>query len=278
MLSDDTLDFLKRNGTSYEELREKVDTRLYSLKDIDYIVNSYLIRLDREPKQVSIADIVGYDYEFANTINTNDIFESFPNFFQTNGDSYHTRANAMLEYTGDNIVQGLLRSFKVEPIKIGATPKGKYIIDVNGLHRYTVLRSLYLIELSRLGEDKEAITELNSKYTIPVEASEIDYIKTYSHYVLVTLGIVRYISKEYDNNYNATGNARVEFSNKQRKIMSNSELIKLVTTSLMENKHQWIFFMNYLNKSEEFRTFIETVCPEMLMPEQKEVGGNLWTI
>lgn len=278
MLSDDTLDFLKRNGTSYEELREKVDTRLYSLKDIDYIVNSYLIRLDREPKQVSIADIVGYDYEFANTINTNDIFESFPNFFQTNGDSYHTRANAMLEYTGDNVVQGLLRSFKVEPIKIGATPKGKYIIDVNGLHRYTVLRSLYLIELSRLGEDKEAITELNSKYTIPVEASEVDYIKTYSHYVLATLGIVRYISKEYDNNYNATGNARVEFSNKQRKIMSNSELIQLVTTSLMENKHQWIFFMNYLNKSEEFRTFIETVCPEMLMPEQKEVGGNLWTI
>lgn len=278
MLSDDTLDFLKRNGTSYEELREKVDTRLYSLKDIDYIVNSYLIRLDREPKQVSIADIIGYDYEFANTINTNDIFESFPNFFQTNGDSYHTRANGMLECNGDNIVQGLLRSFKVEPIKIGATPKGKYIIDVNGLHRYTVLRSLYLIELSRLGEDKEAITELNSKYTIPVEASEIDYIKTYSHYVLVTLGIVRYISKEYDNNYNATGNARVEFSNKQRKIMSNSELIQLVTTSLMENKHQWIFFMNYLNKSEEFRTFIETVCPEMLMPEQKEVGGNLWTI
>lgn len=278
MLSSDTLEFLQRNGTSYEELKDKVDTRLYSLKDADYIVYSYLISLDREPKQVSIADIIGYDYEFANTVNTNDIFKSFPNFFQTGGDTYHTRANGMLEYTGDNVVNGLLKSFRVEPMKLGGATKGKYIIDVNGLHRYTVLRSLYLIELSRLGDDKEAIRQLNDKYMIPVEVAEIDYIKTYSHYVLSTLGIVRYIGKEYDNNYNATGNAKVEFNNRERKIMNNQELIQLVTTSLMENKHQWIFFVNYLGKSEEFKTFISTVCPEMLMPKQTEMGGNTWTI
>lgn len=278
MLSDEALDFLKRNGTSYEELKEKVGTRLYSLKNIDYIVNSYLIRLGREPKQVSIADVVGYDYEFGNKVKTNDIFKSFPNFFETNGDSYHTRAISMLEYTGDNVVQGLLRSFSVEPIKIGAIPKGKYIIEGNGLHRYTVLRSLYLIELSKLGNDNDAIMALNNKYMIQVEAAEIDYIKTYSHYVLNTLGIVNYIGKEFDGSLNPTGNAIVEFRDRQRKIMGNSELIQLVTTSLMENKQQWIFFMSYLNNSEEFRAFIEIVCPEMLIPEQKEVGGNLWTI
>lgn len=278
MLSEEAQAFLKKNGTTYEELEDKVDTRLYSLKDADYIVYSYLISLDREQKQVSVADIIGYDYEFANTINANDIFKSFPNFFQKNGDSYHTRANGMLEYTSGNIIPKLLRSFKEEPIKICGATKGKYIIDVNGLHRYTVLRSLYLIELSRLGDDKKAIEQLHNKYMIPVKAAEIDYIKTYSHYVLVTLGIVKYIGKEFDSNYNATGNAKVVFYDRQTKIMSNQELIQLVTTSLMENRHQWIFFVNYLGISEEFKNFINIVCPDMLTPEQKEMGGNIWTI
>lgn len=277
MLDNVATEFLERNGTSYEALKEKVDTRLYSLKDSDYIVFSYLISLDREPKKVSIGDIIGYDYSFANTIETNDIFKTFPNFFQLNGDSYHTRANGMLKYNCDNIVQSLLRSFTEEPIKIGGATRGQYVIDVNGLHRYTVLRSLYLIELSKL-DSVEDIEKLKEKYTIPVEAAEIDYIKTYSYYVLSTLGIINYISKEYDDNYCATGNAKVEFRNKERKVMSNTELLQLVTTSLTENKHQWIFFQNYLSNSEEFRTFMSTVCPEILMQNEQKTGGNVWKI
>lgn len=277
MLDNVATEFLERNGTSYEALKEKVDTRLYSLKDSDYIVFSYLISLDREPKKVSIGDIIGYDYSFANTIETNDIFKTFPNFFQLNGDSYHTRANGMLKYNCDNIVQSLLRSFTEEPIKIGGATRGKYVIDVNGLHRYTVLRSLYLIELSKL-DSIEDIDKLKEKYTIPVEAAEIDYIKTYSYYVLSTLGVINYISKEYDDNYCATGNAKVEFRNKDRKVMSNTELLQLVTTSLMENKHQWIFFQNYLSNSAEFRTFMSTVCPEILMQNEQKTGGNVWKI
>ena len=60
--------------------------------------------------------------------------------------------------------------------------------------------------------------------------------------------------------------------------MSNTELLQLVTTSLMENKQQWIFFQNYLSNSEEFRTFMSTVCPEILMQNEQKIGGNVWKI
>lgn len=278
MLSEEAQEFLSKNGTTYEDLRTKVSTRLYSLQDNDSIIFDYLISLDREPKNISIADIVGYDYTFANTITTSDIFKSFPNFFQKNGDSYHTRANGMLEYTSDNMIQKLLRSFKEEPIKLVGATKGKYVIDVNGLHRYTLLRSLYLIELSKLGDNQEEIEKLNAKYTIPVEASEIDFIKTYSHYILSMLGIVRYVSKEFNDNYKATGRAKVEFSNKDKMIMTNAELLELVTKTLTENKDKWIYFSIYLDRSDEFKTFITMVCPEMLIPQQNEIGGNAWKI
>jgi len=56
----------------------------------------------------------------------------------------------MLDYSSEEIIEKLSSSFNDEPICVQEIDKGKYAISTNGMHRYSVLRAHYLLELQRV--------------------------------------------------------------------------------------------------------------------------------
>ena len=57
------------------------------------------------------------------------------------------------------------------------------------MHRFSVLRTLYLIEMMHAKGNIEKEKEIHEKYRIPALVENIDYIKTYSNYLLSVLNI-----------------------------------------------------------------------------------------
>ena len=204
--------FLERNGIDPQEIASKVDCKVYSPREINLIIDGSEMRGKTIIKNVSVADIVGITCK--NGINN--IFDTLDDYFDKNGDGYHIRSVGMLEYSKDNILDNLRISFEKEPIQVKETGEGTYIIFKNGLHRFTLLRILYLKELADANGDKEKIDKLKEKYTIPVRTTKINIDKTYCKYILNQIDvnegdklIIKDITNEYDENYKPTDN--VEF-------------------------------------------------------------------
>ena len=168
-------EFLKRNKIDKNELRKNVDSKIYSFSEINPLAEIVYFQKREERKNISIANIVGYNYQFYSA--PNDIIESLDNFFDSEGDGYHSRSVGILEYDRDYILDKLQDSFKMEPMVVADTGEGKYTISTNGLHRFTVLRLLYLSEVVQAKGDPRKLDELEKKYTIPVQLQGIEFEK-----------------------------------------------------------------------------------------------------
>lgn len=172
--------FLEKNNI----LLEKGKHRLYEVKDINIILDEFRVTSDliRE-KQICIKDILGFDYSWRRE--TNDLYQTFNSYFNSEGDSYHSRANGMLEYSSSDIAEKLSASFRVEPIKVVEVEEGKYVVDENGIHRFNILKVSYLGEIAKCTSQEE-VEEVNEKFTIPVKVRKIDIFKSYCNYLLNT--------------------------------------------------------------------------------------------
>ncbi len=175
-------EFLKRNKIDKNELTKNVDSKIYSFSEINPLAEIVYFQKREERKNISIANIVGYNYQFYSA--PNDIIESLDNFFDSEGDGYHSRSVGILEYDRDYILDKLQDSFKMEPMVVADTGEGKYTISTNGLHRFTVLRLLYLSEVVQAKGDPRKLDELEKKYTIPVQLQGIEFEKTYCKYLI----------------------------------------------------------------------------------------------
>ena len=164
--------FLEAKGIDFSEL----DSKVYTTRDINWIVYKYEMQGDRRVDKVSMEDLIGIDRVY------DDIPLIFPDildyYFDENGDGYHERAVSMLDYDSDTVIEGLQESFEREPVSTFEVDNGKQVIFNNGMHRFFVLRSLYLKERAKCTSDRE-INLLNSKFTIPVEVTRNDMVKTY---------------------------------------------------------------------------------------------------
>ena len=58
----------------------------------------------------------------------------------------------------------------------------KHVILTNGMHRFIVLRLLYLNERGKCSNNN--LDNLNQKYTIPVQTTKVDTTKTYCKYLI----------------------------------------------------------------------------------------------
>src|SRR5574344_1063660 len=133
----DEQNFFKKFDIDYNKLLEKSadNNNAYIFNDfeINPIVASYGIFVGKsEKRMVSVADILGY-----NMRSETNIFKSIPNFFETDGDGYHSRSIGLLNYSSDEIMGQLKSSFEKEPISLQEIKNNKYIISNNGLHRFT---------------------------------------------------------------------------------------------------------------------------------------------
>lgn len=269
VVSYDTARFLIRNGMTYEELEKTASLSISSQEDIDPILYKYRIGSDGEEAMVSIADVVGYDYRYMQS--SNDLLKAFPHFFDSNKmDGYHTRSLSMLDLTTENVMTALSPSFREEPMKLADAPDGRYTVNGNGMHRYSVLRSLYLIEISKARGNKEQEQAIREKYTIPALVSRIDYVKTYSNFVLSTLKAVYWIGNERDEKNKLTGRVKVEAVNGENLFLTNEELITYVHNMMILQKDNPVVEWLIERKDESFHQFLSFVIPEMLDGYNKE--------
>ena len=278
--------FLERNGISIEDICSRIDCHIYNNMEINPIVSSYEFQTKKGTEMISIADIVGYDTEYRDVIPN--IFLSMDSFFDDRGDGYHTRSVGMLDYDKENIIEKLKRSFEIEPISLIETGEGTYTIFSNGLHRYTLLRILYLSEAANANGDKEKLAELAKKYTIPADVTGVDLDKTYCKYLLNRVTAtddewrVMDVKTEYDARYRATGNVVVEYANKEKDVLSNELLLLLTKERIAEDetfKENFSELQRMYDKYLSFRQFIDekfsTLIPLQKREEiEKGINGN----
>lgn len=153
----------------------------WNISDINEIVAKYEMQGNSEKRQVSIANVYGI-HDKMDEINY-DFPEILDYFFDEHGDGYHSRAVGMLEYNEDNVIASLENSFRIEPMVLIEVDHNKYMVLTNGIHRFIVLKSIYM-SAKRKCQNKGEIAELNKKFTIPVEVIKLDYIKTYCKYLI----------------------------------------------------------------------------------------------
>lgn len=269
--------FLERNGISIEDVCSKIDCHIYSSREINPIISNYGFQTKEESQMVSIADIVGYDTQFRE-INQN-IFMSMDSFFDDKGTGYLTRSLGMLEYDTESIIESLRQSFELEPISLIETGEGTYTVFNNGLHRYTLLRILYLSEAAKANGDKEKLAEIAKKYTIQVEVTGVDLDKTYCKYLLQMINVkddewkVTDIQTEYDSKYNLTGNVIVKYANGEKEALSNELLLLLTKERIAEDetfKENYPQLQRIYDRYSSFRQFIDGEFPTLISLQKRE--------
>lgn len=255
IINRDILNFFKQNDIDFRELATSDDSYIYSTRDINKIIADYGIYDSEKDAEVSVADIIGYNF-FENQ--NKNIFYAINYFFNRNGSRYQQRSIELLNYSSDEIMNELAPSFREHPICIEELPGKKYLISTNGLHRYMVLRTHFLKESYHLDKDSQAFMELKAKYIIPVKSKKVNLIKTYANYLLTShpeLGCD--LKLELNENHEYTGKVILELNHKQY-FLDDEELIDYVNDVLRNTESQnyfdWIKI--YSERYESFKTFI----------------------
>ena len=267
-MNKDAQNFLIRNGIDIRTFSED-ESHIYTPKEINRIVDRYLLPSSYEFARISVGDILGYD-RYSQTPES--IFESLPTYFDSEGDGYHRRSIEMLDYTSEEIIDGLTESFKREPIRVREMEPGKFIINGNGLHRYTLLRIHYLQEISKATDDSTR-DSIKKKYTIPVEANFTDYKKTYLRYLIESSPFCQsQVRPEIDDNYKYTGRVEISINNENR-VLNDEEFLEFVKccdlsyfniTSIEQAAKEY----------DSFKDFLITYFPEIYAMCSKETKGE----
>ena len=236
----------RKHKLSSNPSRDNLPPLSYNLsyQEINPIIARYSFEKNVGVKNISVADIVGYSiYQipYGKGITLED---ALAYYFGENGTGYQTRSLSMLKLNENNVIEELGPSFKREPITVRETGEGPYNIHSNGMHRYLVLRLLYLKELREAGDDQEKINALREKYTIPVEVTEMELNKTYCNYLMSMAR--RYeinperrfksLYAEYVPNQNQrkTGNIVITYPDKRVIVVSEKELIEMTRREVID--------------------------------------------
>lgn len=269
--------FLKRNGISIEDACTSVDCNIYSKDKINYIVSNYGFQTKEQREMISVGDILGYDTDYRG-VSTN-IFLSMDHFFDDKGSGYKSRSVGMLEYDKDNILEKLKQSFINEPISLIETGEGTYTVFNNGLHRFTLLRILYLSEVAKANGNKEKLAEIRKKYTIPATVTGVDLDKTYCKYLLTKAKCgdkdwdIIDVLTEYDSKYEPTGNSIIKYGSGEKEVLTNELLLDLTRNRIIEDPDFTIHYpeiQQAYNKYPSFKDFIDVEFPEIITLEKQK--------
>lgn len=257
--NEDAKKFLDRNGILLDSLETMPDEEREIVEsfEVDSIVETISIYRESVKKDVCIADILGYDFPFSK-----DIFESLSAFFDSFGDGYHSRSVGMLEYSSDEVLSKLERSFVLEPMRLKEIKENKYFIDSNGMHRFTVLKIHYLLEKHRGKEEMM----LRKKYMIPVVSKKLDLVKTYCAYLIHLIDDTILISNALDDNYRNTGNALVSDLEGNKRVLTDQELVSYTMEVIVQNGvnvANLIKLSNMIEKNFSFYEFLKTYFSEL---------------
>lgn len=275
VISRDILNFFKKHNIDFKNLATNNTSYIESTRDINELIYKYGFFDDEKDAEISIADITGYN--FFDNQNERNIFYAINNFFNSNGSLYQKRSVGMLDYSSDEIMAKLAKSFKDQPICVDYLPKEKYLISRNGLHRYMILRTHFLTESYGLDHNSPQHLELKEKYRLPVKVRKVDLIKTYANYILSFHPEFFHDLKLERNETNTLTGRVILTINSKDYILDDDELIDYVNDVIINTKDQKFIdrINNYAQKYESFKKFIEKNFSYLLQDRLEIQGGKI---
>lgn len=272
--------FLNLLNINEEKFNSLEGSRIKKDADVNPILSRFALYKNREDnKKVSIADVVGYNYNSQGL--SNGLISNLSEFFDKDGDNYHSRSVSMLDIPQSEIMNELDYSFKREPMCLLEVDKGVYNIGDNGLHRFHILKTHYLDELSKLDtNDKNAVKKIKEKYSFNANVSEIDYLKSYSAFMLKLLDENLYLESHYDSNYELTGKSRLINYEKPEEeiILTDDQLVEMVNQKYNQflkeaSRKEAKQIKEIIKESSKFESFTEFYD---LALNQNQKGEREW--
>ena len=273
-------EFLKSLDINYNKFNALEGSQIKRSSDINPILSRFIIsKIKTETRKVSIADVVGYDYQCINL--DRNLLNNLSRFFDRDGDGYHRRSLSMLDIPQEEIISQLESSFKKEPICLQEIEKGIYNVGNNGLHRFHVIKTHYLNELSKL-KNKNDAKKLRDKYSFDAEITEVDYVKSYSNFLLRMLDKNLALELHYDSNYEFTGKScLVDYSNPdldEKVVLTDDQLQNLVNKKINKflrnaspiEKKEFDELLKRAFKYESFKNYYNDIL------KQNQNGGFEW--
>ncbi len=246
----------------------------YNLHEDNHIVKNYgvYLRNEKYKRLISVANIVGHDA--CRDLSSKNILYTLSEFFdyQTR-DEYHNRAIGLLSYTnGEELIgEFARRNYETRDMNLVDIGDGKYEISSNGLHRFTVLRTLYLKDLL---SERYSNEELKDKYKIPVKVPyKLDYKRTYCNYLIKQIETnVSYI-EFYDEEIT------IYFKDGTKKNITENELLHMAKKAaifiMAENPN--LLVSNY-RRYNTFKRFIDEHIPAIVNNMKEENNDEITLI
>lgn len=236
MVSKVVNDWLEREKIDVKHVLDKTNDKLLSSDKYNPIVTEFGVFYEPNTEEVSIGDIIGFENDGQTFFRGRgeNVFEELIYLYSDDLENeYKTRANGILMYSKEEVLSKLSESFKTDPLRVKEVDFGKYSIDGNGKHRFTILKAIYLSELAEIDpNDQDKLDALKKKYTIPVTLARMDVDKTYTNFFMSSFGIYDVNTKSYDPN---TGFMSVEWKDELFFIGSIESQIKLAKRIVTEN-------------------------------------------
>lgn len=238
--------FFIKEQINPEDVLSLVDCNVHSIKEVNPIANKFGIYKELQDDVISIGDIIGFENDWQSLVEgrPENVFDGLNMLFIEGGNEYQTRALGMLEYSKEEATERLSKSFQDQPIILKSTGEGSYSVAGNGKHRFMLLKSLYLSELSKIKDNPNEIENLKNKYKIPAKVKYLDLNKTYSTYFLMTYGIetIQKIElldsqspSDFKNCISVETNQKGIFGSNQTFILNDNDLIKYTKTIIQQN-------------------------------------------
>ena len=264
--------FMLRNGFDPEILQENLDNVhvLRRPRNLNWIIiNNQTFYKPKERKEISVADIYGYqdakDYY---------LLESMDKIFGGKRDERHRESVEILNYTSDEILKKLSSSLESEPMQAEEVEKNKYIISENDVQRFTILRAHYLIEYEKCKNSPEKLQQLKEKYTIPVMCSTMDYLKTYSVFILKKCGLKETIEMDYSDGSQNIDLLIFKKADGTKRLVDDNLLLEFTRKAIIDNHRVIDIIKSKAFLSPSFNDYVTQCFPELLVEEPKEEIKN----
>lgn len=269
ILSDVLLNFCKRNNISSENIKKISKSEMsdnFTTRKINPIINYYGITQTFESygtlNDIYIRDIIGFE----SVRKAKNLFEILNNSYSDSNETYSTRMNHKLGVSPDKMIENMTSSFKGEPICLDEV-EGKYVVSINGFHRTSILRFLYLNEVMK-GE--KPIEEIDEQFKIKAEVvTKFDMPMTYINYLLNMLNAVKSLDKEYVHGF--TGNFVINHNDDKKEVLDRTGVINYFNEVIKENNIDEYTLDNIKRNSQSipsFKDFLKEYAPELIKEEQ----------
>ena len=255
ILSDVLTSFCYENNINVEDISKLDDITNRTVNKINPLVGWYGVKDITAPEKddVCIKDVVGWDP----CKKLPSLLHVLSECYADSTELYRTRANEKLSLGKDKMLEEIQKSLSFEEVWMDNID-GKYVITVNGCHRTSMLRLLYLDDLLK-GELSEE--ELNKKYTIKSRVSKYDMTLTYVNYCMQMISNDLYISIERNKDYTPTGEYRIG----NEKTVTRDELLEIFSSLIKTNGDRLnTEFIRGLCDIPSFKEFASTYLPTLL--------------